>query len=354
LIKKSVYGDRHPQYSGSVVKALASAKYGVQDLITTLQEAPPLGCDITYVLDQLSAQVHDIFIHSKQIYEFVIRSPLASRHFKPGQFYKLQTYEKISTDKGLTEPLAMTGAWADPENDLISVIALVVGESTRRLTTLKVGDPVVLMGPCGEPTDIPHHQNILLIGGGLGNAVLFSIGKEAIKRGNTVTYVAGYKNHHDIFKKDMIEQSAQKIVWCLETEPSPSSSFESRIGDHLIQGTVLDGLDRLSPELPTIDWIMAIGSDRMMGAVAHYRFHAHKHLFEKSPVLMGSINSPMNCMMKGICGQCLQKKHLPDGTQTYIFTCQNQDQSLEDINFSCLHQRLSQNDLNEKLAKESV
>jgi NAD(P)H-flavin reductase len=45
------------------------------------------------------------------------------------------------------------------------------------------GEPVVVMGPTGAPTEIPKNEKVLLAGGGLGNAVLFSIGEGAARGG---------------------------------------------------------------------------------------------------------------------------------------------------------------------------
>jgi hypothetical protein len=57
-----------------------------------------------------------------------------------------------------------------------------------------------------------------------------------------------------------------------------------------------------------------------------------------------SINAPMQCMMKGICGQCLQAVRDPaTGLEKFIFTCESQDQGLFDIDFEQLKARLSQN-----------
>jgi hypothetical protein len=49
---------------------------------------------------------------------------------------------------------------------------------------------------------------VLLAGGGLGNAVLFSIGAGAARRGSKVLYFAGYKKVIDRYKVDEIEAAA--------------------------------------------------------------------------------------------------------------------------------------------------
>ena len=65
---------------------------------------------------------------------------------------------------------------------------------------------------------------------------------------------------------------------------------------------------------------------------------------------IGSINSPMQCMMKEICAQCLQPQRDPvTGKVRYVFTCFNQDQPLDHVDFKGLHERLKQNALAEKL-----
>ena len=58
----------------------------------------------------------------------------------------------------------------------------------------------------------------------------------------------------------------------------------------------------------------------------------------------------MQCMMKEVCAQCLQPHRDPDtGRITYVFSCFNQDQLLDQVDFAALSQRLGQNSLQEKL-----
>ena len=73
------------------------------------------------------------------------------------------------------------------------------------------------MGPTGAPTEIPEDQNVLLLGGGLGNAVLFSIAKAMRERGNRVIYFAGYKKGEDLFKREEIEAATDQVIWSTDT-----------------------------------------------------------------------------------------------------------------------------------------
>src|SRR5205814_8920092 len=100
-----------------------------------------------------------------------------------------------------------------------------------------------------------------------------------------------------------------------------------------------------------VDRIIAIGSDRMMGAVKRARHAGLSPYLKKEHVGIGSINSPMQCMMKEVCAQCLQKHVDPaTGKEEIIFSCFNQDQELDRVDFPNLAARLRQNTVQEKLA----
>ena len=59
----------------------------------------------------------------------------------------------------------------------------------------------------------------------------------------------------------------------------------------------------------------------------------------------------MQCMMKEVCAQCLQRHVDPQtGQETIIFSCVNQDQLLDRVDFPNLSARLRQNTVKEKLA----
>ena len=57
---------------------------------------------------------------------------------------------------------------------------------------------------------------MLLAGGGLGNAVLFSIAKALKARGNRVIYFAGYRNGADLFKREEIESATDQVIWATD------------------------------------------------------------------------------------------------------------------------------------------
>jgi hypothetical protein len=59
----------------------------------------------------------------------------------------------------------------------------------------------------------------------------------------------------------------------------------------------------------------------------------------------------MQCMMKEICAQCLQLHRDPaTGEESVVFSCFNQDQGMDRVDFGSLRSRLAQNAVEEKLA----
>jgi NAD(P)H-flavin reductase len=166
--------------------------------------------------ESLIATVHQVNRLTPTIVEIVVHAPMAARKFQPGQFYRLQNFEThapvIAVDRGGTLPvntqarlamegLALTGAWVDVEKGLLGTIVLEMGGSSRLCAALAPGEPIVLMGPTGTPTDIVAKETVILCGGGLGNAVLFSIARAIKVLGGRVLYFAGYRRGEDLFKR---------------------------------------------------------------------------------------------------------------------------------------------------------
>ena len=103
--------------------------------------------------------------------------------------------------------------------------------------------------------------------------------------------------------------------------------------------------------LSEVGRMIAIGSDRMMSAVARARHGVLAPHLDPGHVGIGSINSPMQCMMKEVCAQCLQR-HVDPATgeqKEIVFSCFNQDQLLDEVDWSNLAARLRQNTVSEKL-----
>ena len=359
----SFFGDLHPSFAGNVVKAMGGAKQGYPVLTRAMTALPAPKRTPAEILERANrewrARVVSVDRLTPTIVEVVVEAPAAARNFEPGQFYRLQNYEARSLQSEGTlltmEGLALTGAWVDKEKGLLSLIALEMGGSSDLCAMLKPGEPVIVMGPTGAPTEIEPGETVVLVGGGLGNAVLFSIGQAFRKAGSKVLYFAGYKRVIDRYKVEEIEAAADVVVWCCDEEPGFTPG---RPQDKALVANIVEAMRRYaSGELGdqpipynAADRIVAIGSDGMMNAVRLARHNALKPYLKADHRALGSINSPMQCMMKEICAQCLQLHKDPvTGKETVVFSCFNQDQELDRVDFAGLRQRLRQNSVQEKI-----
>ncbi|MBL8835292.1 MAG: FAD-dependent oxidoreductase, partial [Alphaproteobacteria bacterium] len=364
----SFFGDLHPSFFGNVVKAFGSAKQGYPVVSRALARAPAARIAPAALVQRLNrdlrATVHRVDRLTPTIIEVVVKAPQAARNFSPGQFYRLQNFETLARRVDGTvlamEGLALTGAWVDREQGLISLITLEMGGSSDLCAMLQPGEPVIVMGPTGTPTETPAGETAILVGGGLGNAVLFSIGAALRAAGSKVVYFAGYKKMQDRYKVAEIEAAADLIVWCCDEGPgfAPGRPQDKSFVGNIVEAMRAYAEGRLGPApiaLSAGDRLIAIGSDRMMAAVGRARHEILKPHLKPSHCAVGSINSPMQCMMKEICAQCLQLHRDPaTGKETIVFSCFNQDQELDRVDFQVLNQRLGQNALSEKLTAQWI
>jgi len=365
----SYFGDVHPSYFGNVVKAIGSAKQGHPVVSRVLERVQPASTldDAAFFArlnGELRATVHEVVRLTPLIVEVVVRAPLAARRFQPGQFYRLQNYEtlapRVDGTRLAMEGIALTGAWVDAGRGLISLITLEMGGSSDLCVLLKPGEPVIVMGPTGSPTEIPGNETVVLAGGGLGNAVLFSIGQAMRRAGSRVLYFAAYKHMMDRYKIAEIEAASDAVVWCCDEEPgfTPDRPQDKTFVGNIVQCMLAYASGTLGKQpiaFKDADRIIAIGSDRMMAAVARARGDVLKPYLKPGHVGIASINSPMQCMMKEICAQCLQPQmDLETGKVSYVFSCFNQDQPLDRVDWSALDQRLKQNSVQEKLTAEWI
>jgi hypothetical protein len=169
-----------------------------------------------------------------------------------------------------------------------------------------------------------------------------------------VVYFAGYKHSADVFKREEIEAATDVVVW---SHDQGESIPAQRPQDRTFHGNIIQAmlayhsgaLGEVTVPLVDVDRIIAIGSDRMMNAVREARHGALAGCFKASHEAIGSINSPMQCMMKEVCAQCLQKHHDPiTGKEWVVFSCFNQDQKLDHVDFNNLNARLRVNCAQEK------
>ena len=178
--------------------------------------------------------------------------------------------------------------------------------------------------------------------------------------GSKVLYFAGYKKVIDRYKVEEIEAAADVVIWCCDEDPGfePSRPQDKALVANIVEAMQMYAAGDLGDQpIPfnDADRLIAIGSDGMMNAVRLARHSVLKPYLKPDHRGLGSINSPMQCMMKEICAQCLQTHRDPaTGKETVVFSCFNQDQALDRVDFKVLNDRLAQQSLSEKLTAQWI
>jgi len=174
-----------------VVKAMASAKQGYPIVSRAMNHVHAgdgqTDAEFFALLDaELRATVVKVERLTPTIVEVIVHAGAAARRFRPGQFYRLQNFESLAPvvdgtaiDHGRTCAHRRVGrSRAGSRVDDRARNGRLIGP----VHAVEAGEPVVLMGPTGTPTEIEPGETVVLAGGRLGNAVLFSIGQAYSQR----------------------------------------------------------------------------------------------------------------------------------------------------------------------------
>lgn len=370
----SFFGDMHKVFRGSVVKAIASTSYGYQEINSILQSSFP-SCKEFKVIKKSFKEMFTTTIVSKKkindkITEIVFKNKGISETFCGGMFLKLQNYEnsahsfKINNNiiKGVTEPIFLTGVKGE-QKDTIKAIILNTGFSTKIINQIDNNNNVMLMGPLGKASYIPKNKNLVFIAGGVANLVTISLLEQAKLNGNKVIYIGGYKKFEDIFYLDSIKKFVDTLFISIDDGKYPSKQSQPNENIFYQQGNVIDLLklfiNKSKHKILTLPFfvkdinsITIAGSSIMMAHVSEFIKHnilkyCDDGVLENS---FASVNSFMQCGIGGICSSCLQKYRV-DGEDKMAFTCVKQEHPIMNIDFDNLQNRLSQNSLQERIAK---
>ncbi|NOZ09425.1 MAG: FAD-dependent oxidoreductase [Gammaproteobacteria bacterium] len=363
----SFIGDTHPVFHGSVVKAIASAQRTYPAIMEQLQ--PGSGEPQEYsrfreqISDQLSPRVTAIRTDHPAIVEMHIRAPRVARNFKAGQFFRLQTYESLSpmVDGTRLQIPLQTVSGAGVDGDTVRLLLLRMGPNHRLAERLQVGDPLVLMGPTGASLDVGQGKNVLVIAGKWGAAVMLHLGPTLRAAGNKVFMINAFSHKDEVYYQDELEAGSDQILWAtasdqlIDTHRDQDISVQNanviellrQYGDGDIKAK--KGSDTLA--LKDVDEIYIMGSTGLLKGLQSALKKELKDYFRDDIHVTGTVGSPMQCMLKGVCGQCLQWQIDPhSGKRTQaVFSCAEQDQPLFAIDLDNLAARQSQNRLSEIL-----
>jgi ferredoxin/flavodoxin---NADP+ reductase len=211
---------------------------------------------------------------------FRVDAPLIARAAHPGQFVIIRVREG-------GERIPLTIADYNKEAGTVTIVVQEVGATTQRLSEIPEGGEILdMLGPLGEPANLPDCTHLVGVGGGYGAAALTCIMRDATARGINTTLIMGARTSQLLILEDELRRVCNHVEVCTDDGSKGFKGFVTQRLEQLIAG---DG-----PGRP--DQVVAIGPMAMMRAVAETtRSHGIATHVSMDPVMVDGT---------GMCGGC--------------------------------------------------
>lgn len=214
-----------------------------------------------------------------KVRRIVAEAPRVAAHHRPGHFVIVR-----ARDDG--ERIPLTIADADPRAGTITLVIQVVGATTERLCRLEQGQSIHnIAGPLGRPTEIENFGLAVLVGGGVGTAVIYPQAKALKNAGNRVLAVIGGRS------KEFVILERELAAFCEEIYPCTDD------GSYGFAGFVTGKLSELLQDSNRrIGAVLMAGPVPMMRSVAEVtRPHKVRTIASLNPIMVDGT---------GMCGGC--------------------------------------------------
>lgn len=210
--------------------------------------------------------------------EYVIDAPMVARRAKPGQFIILRVNEQ-------GERVPFTIADYDREKGTITILVQEVGYTTMLLGQIKEGEYISdFAGPLGNATDLDKFDKVVLVGGGIGTAVIYPQSKYLASIDKRADVIVGARTKELVMYEDEFKKTAKNLYILTDD------------GSYGEQGFVTSKLKTLLDGGEKYDAVFAVGPMAMMRAVANLtkEYGVHTIVSMNSIMVDGT----------GMCGGC--------------------------------------------------
>lgn len=227
-----------------------------------------------------------------KIFEFIIEAPRVARKALAGHFVVVMADEH-------SERIPLTIADFDRQAGTITLVLMVVGTSSMKISRLQVGDSLyALLGPLGRASEIENYGTVVMVAGGVGTAPIYPIARAFRAAGCRVLSIQGARTKELLFWMDRLSSVSDRHIVTTDD------------GSYGRKGLVTEPLQELLNEDPgkSIGCVYAIGPAIMMKFCAK----------TTEPFGVRTIVS-LNAVMvdgTGMCGGC--RVNIQGATQ---FTC---------------------------------
>lgn len=161
----------------------------------------------------------------------------------PGQFVEVRVDGSSTTF--LRRPISIN--FVDYQANELWLLIAAIGDGTRALARLKVGDTLNCMLPLGNSFTIPEDKNakVLLVGGGVGVAPLLNLGKVLNDNGIRPVYLLGGRSAKDLL---LLDEFGKYGEVCVTTEDGSAGEIGFVTNHSVLHGVKFDQISTCGPK----------------------------------------------------------------------------------------------------------
>jgi NADPH-dependent glutamate synthase beta subunit-like oxidoreductase len=293
-----VVGDANYNYSGSVVKALASGRDCLEVVNKALQKRTKNLIDIDDFCNKFTSIIEEKITYQDRFILLKIKSEFIVKNSKIGNLVK------ISIDRDDLSYHSIPATIIDKSTNSFSVIIECIGDNTSKLKKLEINDSISVSGPSGRDMDFTNFSNKLLIiseGRGVIPSLFFAKHLNFLNKSSDIIAI------HSCVNNSLINEICKG-------DCSSISLFD-------YQEFVLNDISNYQ-----VEEIILIITKKYFNEI----LQKVKESFPQKKIHLLSIDVEMNCMLEGFCGRCC----FNDGLINQIygidkFHCFNSDVTLE-------------------------
>ena len=129
--------------------------------------------------------------------KLVVQAPHVTRNCGPGQFV-------IVRPTAFGERIPLTIGYADKAAGTITLFVQGIGKSTNDICATETGGSFCdVAGPMGRKTDIHNVGHAVIVGGGVGTAVIYPQARALKEKGNYVSAIIGGRSKQYVILEDL-------------------------------------------------------------------------------------------------------------------------------------------------------
>ena len=140
----------------------------------------------------------------------LLQSDEPLEEIKAGQFVQVRVDDAQHTY--LRRPISIHDV--DYQNRTITLLVQRVGEGTNKMSDIEIGDTLNMIYPLGNGFTIPENNegNVILVGGGIGIAPLYYLGKMLKGKGIEPQFLLGGRSKSDLIMLEEFESVGKVYI----------------------------------------------------------------------------------------------------------------------------------------------